>query len=247
MAKRMQFLDVCWNVLQWMDNKCIKKIYLLGLVPSLSELSNKSMFWHSRVETVTGKRVPFSSEVNWKVTYQILCRELKTSGPSLYNEYDNVLASRLLYDMGRKASMYDQERCVDSGCANILSFLLSRHAVQRVRISQTVAHLLQYAVKTHQNECVAVLLRDGRTIPRHNLLYQCESREDVLTLAADRRLNLAAECNSALLHAIKLRRVAVVEALLLFPSVLSCIHLEIRTVASLSSSKEIRHAISACP
>lgn len=96
----MEVVDIARNVLSWMDNTTIEKIYLLGLVPELASISQSQHFWYSRVLRL-GVSFPFSSDIDWKQTYQLAARGLDSKREArLWNEHDNDLATLILYMKG---------------------------------------------------------------------------------------------------------------------------------------------------
>jgi hypothetical protein len=177
----MEVQDIASNVASWLDNSTIKKLYVLGLLPSLASISKHASFWHSRVETLSGVRISFCSGVDWKQTYQILLRELSSmssprSSPNFWNSEDNALVSLLLLKMNYKPQ--DQAMCdaAGYGSVKILRFLLDEGSVD----PQTVAVI--WCRTSRQKMChqtVMMLLEDKRVSCCGNILYSaCINKEE---------------------------------------------------------------------
>lgn len=160
----MNITDIARNILSWLDNKTIEKLYLLGLAPSLSRISDDQTWWHKRVELVSGS-FAFDSSTDWKQTYQLVVRELNSDTPSLWNEMDNSLASLLLYLRGHRFIPQDLTKCADNGSHNILRFLLSEGSINPnwIRAYRDLRPI-ESAILGGHFEATRLLLEDPRTI-----------------------------------------------------------------------------------
>ena len=131
----MQLADVTRNITSLLDNETIEKLYLLGIVPCLVEVTRCQVYWHSRVETLSQLRVTFKSTTDWKLTYQLLLRELESDfHPRLWNFEDNVTVSRILLALGHKPRELDMHDAAQFESLNILSFLLKESGSPAISI-----------------------------------------------------------------------------------------------------------------
>ena len=160
-------------IMSYSDNRTIQLLMEGGAAYSTRTLESP-LFWHSRVETLLGKRVSTSADVDWKEVYYILERELKKSVPSIYNEEDNTLASKILADTYlRSEADYKIGRQIielaSNGKVNILKFVLSDARFNEA-LDISWVDVFDSATYNGQLEVVELLLSDPRTQPSTNLL-----------------------------------------------------------------------------
>ena len=159
--------DIVTVLMSYSDNRTIQLLMQSGADYSTRALQS-STFWHSRVETLFGRRVPYSAQADWKETYYIVERELKKKRLSpLYNEEDNALASRLLIDQYFEGEVSyhnlasDLLSIISEGKVNILQFVLSDPRFDAT-IKRRSGGLVNTATRNGQLEAVKLLRSDPR-------------------------------------------------------------------------------------
>lgn len=164
----MDVPDIASSILSLLDNASLGKIYVLGLIPILSWLQASSLFWHSRVETLAGRRIAFDCNLDWKWTYQLLILELVAPHPRFYNREDNVIVLQILSSFGHEPTQTDVCDAAGYGKPRILKWLLN-HA----RIPEFSGDFedppLVLAAKYGRDECVDLLLDDRKGVRRWRL------------------------------------------------------------------------------
>ena len=185
----MNLTDIAQQVTSYLDDLQIEKLFVSGLLPTLSFSSNNS-WWHARVETLSGLRMQYEPLTNWKQVYQIV----KSHSGSIWNEYDNVTASKILERMGHKSYLTEMTRCCETGTVQIMSHILAERSsledpyllpyVMRGSDRLGWTHALDLAVLNSQPNIVSLLLQDGIVCPiaieeEYNipiLMYACLAR-----------------------------------------------------------------------
>ena len=205
--------DIALNICSLLDDETLEELYVLGIIPSLSYLVRNPLFWHSRVETLTGLQVEFSSDVDWKQVYQILYRKLTLDEtPRFWNIEDNVDALEIV-DRIFIPNSDDLHLSAKHGSIKILRWLLDDKRVDPELMSMRGMCPLNAATEEGQYEAVKMLLADKRVDPNcmwhHNtaLILACETKHPdridsyvkiVKLLLADHRVNPTRDMSKAL-------------------------------------------------
>lgn len=155
----MDLADVTRVMMSYLDNRTIGVLIRSGIAYE-SETFRDQYWWHERVETITGRRVPFDTRVQWDRTYLILERELAKPEPRFWNDEDNALVSEFLLQMGYdpKADTRAPIDAVTHGSINILTFLLSPAVGLDPNLRHNKFTLLMLASTEGRVEIVELLL-----------------------------------------------------------------------------------------
>lgn len=155
----MDLSDITRVMMSYLDNETIGVLMRSGIVYE-SETFRDQYWWHERVETLSGRRIPFDSHVRWDRTYLVLEQELAKPEPRFWNNEDNVLVSELLLQMGYDPQA-DTRASVDAvthGSVDILAFLLSPTVGLDPNYRHNRFSLLMLAASKGQAEVVKLLL-----------------------------------------------------------------------------------------
>lgn len=174
--------DITALIMSYSDDRVISYLMTQGAEYSTRTLQSP-LFQHSRVETLLGRRVPYSADVDWKEVYYILKRALEQHPPPLYNKEDNATAFQILYDMGARppSDSDDLDEWVaeigQDGASNIMSVILSSDEPEFSDLARDrVDVLLATAVSYGRLATVKLLLEDERTRTYdQDLLWQAAS------------------------------------------------------------------------
>lgn len=179
----MYVRDVAYRVTVLLDNQTLEKLHKLGLIPSLPDIALLQLWWHSRVEFLSGVRVALEPEVDWRECYQSLEHKLATGSDKLWIVRDSIAACQLLHRLGHESvsenSLY---RAVFYGSINLVRYMIE---VRGLDADCPGGHesLLSIACRTGQEECVRFLLtypevrvhRDRTPIACQPLSYACRA------------------------------------------------------------------------
>lgn len=177
----MNLSDIARMVTSFLYDEEIEKLYLLGLIPSLSSFCTSQSWWHDRVETLSGLCIPFSTEVDWKQTYRIVCDEFEAN-LSFFNAEDNVTVCEILLRLGRIPTTCDLAAAAKHGTINVLQWLLAEGRAHPGSLPVRGTYPLSYAAKEGHYEAVQLLLADKRVDPSYTYGYN-----NALTLACEVR------------------------------------------------------------
>ncbi|CAH6421409.1 Hypothetical protein POVR2_LOCUS380 [uncultured virus] len=125
----MNLPEIVGNITSWLDNSTIEKMYVLGIIPQLTQLGQSRLYWHSRIETLSKLRVPFDLQVDWHQTYNLLLVELAKTDiwqVSLWNIEDNSTVTGILLALGYKISSMDIYNLASNDNVNILALVLNQ-------------------------------------------------------------------------------------------------------------------------
>ncbi|CAH6420627.1 Hypothetical protein POVR2_LOCUS209 [uncultured virus] len=152
----MNLPEIQAEVTSWLDNDTLEKLYTSGLLASLLDLATSNIWWHSRVETLSGSRLAYQATVDWKQTYQVVDYVKKPERrPGIWNSEDNVTAVIVLEKMGHGATESDLAMCCKRGSVNILRYLLDQ---RQMSLNQG----LMCCITSYQPEVLEMLLKDDR-------------------------------------------------------------------------------------
>ena len=202
----MNLTDIAQQVTSCLDDTDINKLLSSGLVTSLS-FSRSNLWWHARVETLSGLRTGYNSATNWKQVYYII----KSRQVGIWNEHDNVTACKILERIGHKPSDRDMVLCCETGTVSIMYHLLANsqsidprlltyNASQPDALPTWVSrHALVLAVWNSQPVIVSLLLQDNRVCPIEIEVYEmsilrsacrtrCELQEHLATSRSYKRI-----------------------------------------------------------
>lgn len=158
--------DIARNIAPYLDDATIQKLYVLGLIPSLSQLSSDQMFWYERTHVLANAHLhefvptPHSSDVCWKETYQLLLVQLERADyPDFYNSEDNAMVAQLLGYVYPPCTDELRRTAVD-GKPNILRYLLGRNDFNglEIEVLQEKEPFLVMVARNGHSECVQLLL-----------------------------------------------------------------------------------------
>ncbi|CAH6420878.1 Hypothetical protein POVR2_LOCUS283 [uncultured virus] len=159
-------IDINFHICSLLDDETLQTVYLVGLIPHLSQLASNQLWWHARVELLTERQVAISQpDVDWQETYYILKRKLELEEtPIFWNKEDNTTALDILQDMFVPNTI-DLCAAAARGSLKILAWLLQDIELDPSAMSIEATYALHLAAENGQYEAVEMLLADSRTNP----------------------------------------------------------------------------------
>lgn len=160
----MDVPDIARVIALLLDNATLEKLYVLGLIPSLSSFIYCQRFQYERVCLLVCRALPFSSDIDWKQTHRLLDDRLSNKRYlKFYNAHDNVTVLELLSWMGYKPTGELEVAC-RYGKPKIVRYLLC------LSNDRAIPALLLINSTQHGHEaCVDVLLADPRVQPNSSV------------------------------------------------------------------------------
>jgi ankyrin repeat protein len=164
----MDVADVTRVMMSYLGDQAIGALMQAG-VSYLPSTFQDQTFWHSRVESLSERRVKFDKSVDWNQTYQILKRELAKADPDFWNEEDNATVDRVLLSMRYEPNISALSVAARGGQTNILLFLLGEGSINPSEIAgDEYLPPLTLAADNARPEAVRLLLTDDRVGPNDN-------------------------------------------------------------------------------
>ena len=161
----MNCSDTASLITSHLSDSELEKLYLLGLLPGLQDISLRCTWWYSRVITLFshGKfyLISYDPKTDWKQVYIILVRELQKDYPSYCNEEDNLAAAQIIGLQINLCSMDCVWQAAREGLVNILPWLI------RGLDSGTHLGCLIQAVECGQDKIVELILGLGKVQKIH--------------------------------------------------------------------------------
>ena len=172
----MHLTDVAREVTSWMDDDVIKKLFLVGLLSSSDSFWKSNDYWHARVETLSGLRVPFRQEVNWAQTHRMLrrCFETDPEADEYWIKEDNATVCEILRKLGYSITPRILAYCCVHGSTKIFSYLTETASMNPSRVHYwcNEYHSVAMCVWHSQPEVLKLLLKDSRvSLTIRGLLY----------------------------------------------------------------------------
>ena len=203
-------LDVDILICSLLDNETIKQLYLLGLIPNLEQLARSNWLWYCRVRYLTiqyALHLPnYKESSNWKMVYGLVLDNTEMQHWCLYNEEDEPLIVKIYSDY---PPVEDEiVRAAANNKPKLLQALLHQGLFDPNLSKDMTA--LSWAVAEQNEQCVRVLLADGRVDPTLDdnmaLIHACigSSIQIMNMLLQDKRISFSSDvCRSCLRAALK--------------------------------------------
>lgn len=148
--------DVAHHITVYLTNEELKRLYLLGLISSLSQLANSEIWWYDRVCILSSLSLPIGSGDSWKQTYQLLlCARLGRT--DFYNAEDNATVMEIMWRLGCEPGVDDIRRAAGAGHLRSLRWLLDNGAAH-----PNCFYPIIEAAMGGQAEAVQMLLSEAR-------------------------------------------------------------------------------------
>ncbi|CAH6420631.1 Ankyrin repeat protein [uncultured virus] len=156
--------------MSYMDNETIGSLMSSGLVDYNVSTFEDQHFWHGRVETLSGRRIDFAADVDWKQVYQLLQSELQSAKIRFWNEADNATVVELLVKMGYSpgSNAPSLSEACQRGLVAIVRYLLAEGSIDPNDTSLKHHYPpLSLACDEARVEVVKLLLADPRVDPNN--------------------------------------------------------------------------------